>query len=117
MCIRDSDIIADRFSGLVSEYGGEALLPLNYLGSMGIVQRRALMRLFHALGASRFYGSICGAAGNVLEAEGHPRGFDPEEMVESRCILVWGANLLTTSHHHWHFIEEARRRHGADRCR
>jgi anaerobic selenocysteine-containing dehydrogenase len=47
------DIIADRFSAIVSEYGGEALLPLNYLGSMGIVQRRALMRLFHALGASQ----------------------------------------------------------------
>jgi len=105
--------IASRFSAIIAEHGAEALLPVNYLGSMGIVQRRALMRLFHALGASRFYGSICGAAGNVLEAEGHPRGFDPEEMVESRCILVWGANLLTTSHHHWHFIEEARRRHGA----
>jgi anaerobic selenocysteine-containing dehydrogenase len=107
------DVIARRFSGIVNEYGGEALLPLNYLGSMGIVQRRALMRLFHALGASRQTGSICGAAGNVLAAEGHPRGFDPEQIVHSRMIIVWGANLLTTSHHHWHFIEEARRRNGA----
>jgi anaerobic selenocysteine-containing dehydrogenase len=107
------DIIAKRFLVVVSEYGGEALLPLNYLGSMGIVQRRALMRLFHALGASQQTGSICGAAGNVLAAEGHPRGFDPEQIVDSRMIIVWGANLLTTSHHHWHFIEEARRRNGA----
>jgi len=107
------DIIADRFSAIIKEFGGEALLPLNYLGSMGIVQRRALMRLFHALGASQQTGSICGAAGNVLAAEGHPRGFDPETIVESRMIIVWGANLLTTSHHHWHFIEEARRRNGA----
>ena len=107
------DIIADRFSAIIQEFGGEALLPLNYLGSMGIVQRRALMRLFHALGASQQTGSICGAAGNVLAAEGHPRGFDPETIVESRMIIVWGANLLTTSHHHWHFIEEARRRNGA----
>ena len=107
------DAIASNFSRIVDEFGAEALLPVNYLGSMGVVQRRALMRLFHALGASRFYGSICGAAGNVLEAEGHPRGFDPEEMSQSQCILLWGANLLTTSHHHWHFVEEARRRNGA----
>ena len=107
------DIIADRFTTIIAEYGGEALLPLNYLGSMGVVQRRALMRLFHALGASRQIGSICGAAGNTLAAEGHPLGFDPEQIAESRLVVVWGANLLTTSHHHWHFIEEARRRNGA----
>ena len=107
------ELIADRFSSIMTEFGAEALMPLNYLGSMGVVQRRALMRLFHALGASQQSGSICGAAGNVIEAEGHPRGFDPELIAESRMVIVWGANLLTTSHHHWHFIEEARRRHGA----
>lgn len=107
------DTIVTRFTEIIEEHGAEALMPLNYLGSMGVVQRRALMRLFHALGASRFHGSICGAAGNVLDAEGHPRGFDPEEMVYSRFILLWGINVLTTSHHHWYFIKEAQRRHGA----
>ena len=106
-------IIADRFTTIIAEHGGEALLPVNYLGSMGVVQRRALMRLFHALGSSQQVGSICGAAGNVIEAEGHPRGFDPEQIVHSRMIIVWGANPLTTCHHHWHFIEEARRKNGA----
>lgn len=107
------ETIASRFAGIIEGYGPEALMPLSYMGSMGVVQHRALMRLFHALGASRFHGSICGAAGNTLEAEGHPRGFDPEETVDSRFILLWGANVLTTSPHHWHFIKEARRRHGA----
>ena len=107
------DLIADRFGTVITRYGAEALLPVNYLGSMGVVQRRALMRLFNALGASDQFGSICGAAGNVIEAEGHVRGFDPETIVESRMVIVWGANILSTSHHHWHFIEEARRRNGA----
>jgi anaerobic selenocysteine-containing dehydrogenase len=98
---------------VIEESGAEAILPLNYLGSMGIVQRRALMRIFNALGASRFHGSICGAAGNILADGGHPRGFDPEDIVFSRFVLFWGTNLLTTSHHHFHFIEEARRRNGA----
>jgi anaerobic selenocysteine-containing dehydrogenase len=107
------DLIAERFLAVIDEHGPEAILPLHYLGSMGIVQRRALMRIFHALGTSRFHGSICGAAGSILGAEGHPRGFDPEEIVNSRFVVLWGANLLSTSHHHFHFVEEARRRHGA----
>ena len=105
--------IAERFSSIVDEYGAEALMPLFFLGSLGAVQHDALRRLFHVLGASRPTGSVCGQAGNALAAEGHPRGFDPEEIVNADLILVWGANLLTTAHHHWHFITEARRRHGA----
>jgi anaerobic selenocysteine-containing dehydrogenase len=107
------ETIARRFASIIAEHGPEALLPHHFLGTLGVVQRRALMRLFHALGASGTHGSVCGAAGNVLEAEGHPRGFDPEEIVHSRLVVLWGANLLTTSHHHWHFVEEARRRNGA----
>ena len=105
--------IATRFSAIIEDYGPEALLPHNYLGSMGVVQRRALMRLFHALGASQFHGSICGAASNILDAEGHPRGFDPEEMVHSRLIILWGSNDLSTCHHHFHFMKEARKLNGA----
>ncbi|HVT44592.1 MAG TPA: molybdopterin-dependent oxidoreductase [Thermoanaerobaculia bacterium] len=105
--------IAARFQQVIATHGAEALLYQNYLGSMGIVQRRALMRLFHLLGSSRQSGSICGASGNVVEAEGHPRGFDPEEIAHSRFVVIWGANLLTTSHHHWYFVEQARRRNGA----
>ena len=48
-------------------------------------------------------------AGEELGDEGHPAGFDPEEMVHSDLIVLWGANVLTTCHHHWHFMAEARR--------
>lgn len=106
-------LIAERFRAIVDSDGGEALLPHSFLGSMGVVQRRSLMRLFHALGASRPVGSVCGNAGNVVAADGHALGFDPEDMAEARFALVWGANPLTTCHHNWHFIAEARRRHGA----
>lgn len=106
-------LISGRFAAIVAEHGAEALLPFNFVGSMGAVQRRALMRLFHALGASRVHGSICGQSGNALAAEGHPLGFDPEEMADSRLVLLWGANLLTTSPHQWQFVKAARERHGA----
>lgn len=106
-------IIAKKFMDVHQRYGGEALLPHRYLGSMGIVQRRALMRIFHALGSSRFHGSICGASGNALEEEGFPRGFDPEQLAENKLILLWGCNVLTTCHHQWQFLNAARKRHGA----
>lgn len=107
------DVTATRFQQIIRDHGPAALFSFDYLGSMGVVQRRALRRIFHALGASRQTGSVCGASGNVLEAEGTPRGFDPEEFVDSKLILLWGCNLLSTSHHTFAFMLEARRRHGA----
>jgi anaerobic selenocysteine-containing dehydrogenase len=105
--------IADKFANIIDDYGAEALVPMFFLGSLGAVQHDALRRLFHVLGATRPIGSVCAQAGNSLADEGHPRGFDPEEIINAELILVWGANLLTTAHHHWHFITEARKRHGA----
>lgn len=104
------DTIATRFKEIIADHGAEALMPLFYLGSMGVVQRQALMRLFHGLGASRLHGEVCGAPMSSLWAEGHAVGFDPEDMVHSRLIILWGANILSTCHHHWQPIKEARRR-------
>lgn len=106
-------LIADRFSDIIATHGAEALLPHSYLGSLGVVQRRALRRLFHVLGASREIGGVCGMATGPAEDDGHPVELDPEDMTEARYVLMWGANPLTTSHHNWHFVAEARRRHGA----
>ena len=107
------DTIALRFAGIIERHGPQALMPLHYLGSMGVVQRLALMRVFNALGATEIHGSICGAPGAALEAQGHPIGFDPEELVDARLVVLWGSNLLSTGHHQWHFMKEARRLHGA----
>jgi anaerobic selenocysteine-containing dehydrogenase len=107
------ETIAGRFAAIIASDGPEALMPHSFMGSMGVVQRRALLRLFNALGATRVHGSFCGQAGNTLIAEGHQLGFDPEELVHSELILVWGSNDLTACHHHWHFVEEARRANGA----
>ena len=107
------DTIAARFEAIIDSDGAEALMPLYYIGSMGTVQRQALRRLFHGLGASNIHGAVCGASMSALLAEGHPVGFDPEEMVHSRLILLWGINMLSTCHHHWRLVKEARQRHGA----
>lgn len=107
------DLIAERLRAVIAGDGPEAILPVNYFGSMGVVQRRALMRVFHALGASRFHGNVCGAASAVLANDGQPIGFDPEDQVHARFVLMWGSNLLSTAHHAFHFIDQARKRNGA----
>ncbi len=107
------DIIAERFQRIIREHGPASLLSLDYLGSMGVVQRRALRRIFNALGASRQSGAVCGQSMSVLAAEGTPIGFDPEELVHSELIILWGCNLLSTAHHTFAFMLEARRRNGA----
>lgn len=107
------DTIATRFADIIARDGAEALLPLFYYGSMGVVQCHALMRLFNAMGASGIHGDLCGAPGVSLMMAGHPVGVDPEEYVESEFILLWGVNVLSTGHHHWHFMNEARKTRGA----
>ena len=102
------DTIAARFNAILLEHGAEALLPFQYLGSMGVVQRFALLRIFHALGASLQGGAVCGASASALLTDGHPMNVDPEETPDARLILLWGQNVLTTCHHQWHFIEQAR---------
>ncbi|MBL8905683.1 MAG: molybdopterin-dependent oxidoreductase [Rhizobiales bacterium] len=104
------DEIASRFKAIIAEHGAEALMPFHYLGSMGVVQRFALMRVFHALGASLPVGGVCAVSAGALMSEGHPIGVDPEDAVHAQFIILWGQNVLTTSHHHWHFLDEARRR-------
>jgi anaerobic selenocysteine-containing dehydrogenase len=95
------DLIASRFTSIISSHGAEALMPFYYRGSMGIVQRYALQRIFNALGASRIFGDVCGASASVLLKEGHPSNVDPEETPDARLILLWGQNVLTTCHHQW----------------
>jgi len=102
------DIIASRFNKIIADHGAEALMPFHYLGSLGLVQRFALQRIFHALNASLKVGNVCGASCSSLLTEGHPINVDPEETPDAQLVLLWGQNVLTTCHHQWHFIEEAR---------
>ncbi|MBT5038959.1 MAG: molybdopterin-dependent oxidoreductase [Rhodospirillaceae bacterium] len=107
------DTIAARFDQVINEHGAEALMPVTYFGSMGAAQKHAPMRLLNALGASDMHGNICGAPSIAILGDGHEIGFDPEDYIHAKLIILWGVNVLTTGHHHWHFLSEARKRNGA----
>jgi anaerobic selenocysteine-containing dehydrogenase len=99
-------LAAEGIRTAIDRDGPASVLPYYYAGTLGQVQGWSLgQRLFHHLGATRIQRTICtGAASAALKATtGRPVGFDPEDLGSARLILVWGANLLTSNLHQWHF--------------
>ncbi|MCA2183459.1 molybdopterin-containing oxidoreductase family protein [Nonomuraea cavernae] len=105
--------ISVRLRGIIQEHGGEAVWPYQGTGSLGFVQGcegAAGRRFWNVLGASRHWLNICSTAGNtgLTLTNGTPGGMDPEDFALSRLILLWGTNTLTSGHHLWKFVQDAR---------
>jgi hypothetical protein len=70
-------------------------------------------RLANALGTSRHLMTICmvaGAEGTGYVLGDNRVGMDPEGFAESKLILLWGSNPLSTGPHLWKFITAARKK-------
>ncbi len=105
--------IGGRMREAIDVHGGEAIWPYAGTGSVGWLQGEpAGKRLFNALGASNHLLNICSLAGRVGMSYtiGSPFGMDPMDLVQSKLILLWGTNTLTSNHHLWPFVERARGR-------
>ena len=90
----------------------QAILPYSYAGTMGLVQGDGMAaRFFHRLGASLLDRTICSSAGGEALAAtyGGKVGMHVEFFAESRLILVWGSNPITSSVHFWTFAQQAKR--------
>ena len=106
------DDIAARFRQVVDEFGGEAILPYSYGGTLGALNNASMdRRFFHRLGASRLERTICSDAGEegLKSVLGVKLGTEPEQFRHSRLIIAWGANIHGNNIHLWPFVEEARR--------
>jgi len=106
--------IAERLSAVRDEWGGEAIWPFQGTGSLGYVQGlegRAGQRLWNVLGASRHDMTACSVAGRVgaTYVTGTAAGMDPETFAQSKLIILWGTNTLTSGHHLWKFVLKARK--------
>ncbi len=107
------DLLADRFREVAARDGGEAILPLSYGGSNGLLtQDTTDQRLFARLGASRLARTVCaapsGRAARVLY--GKMAGVALSDYVHARLIVVWGANPPTSGVHLVPIIDQARQR-------
>ncbi len=106
--------IAERLLAIRDEFGGEAIWPFQGTGTLGYVQGlegRAGQRLWNVLGASWHDMTICSIAGGVgaRYTNGTNTGMDPETLADSKLILLWGTNTLTSGHHLWKFITAAKK--------
>ena len=105
--------IATRLRSIIDEYGGEAIWPYQGTGTLGCIQGEggvAGRRFWNVLGASRHDLNICSRAGRLglTYTNGTGGGMDPEMFAWSKLIILWGTNPLTSGHHIWKFIQQAR---------
>lgn len=106
-------VVTDRFKETIDRYGAEAVLPYSYAGTMGLLNYSSMdRRFFGKMGASRLERTICSAAGTAAlqTTIGTGMGVDPEDMVHSRLIIIWGLNPMTSNVHQVPILEEARKR-------
>jgi len=106
--------IAGRLRAIAGADGAhaEAIVPYSYAGTMGMVQGESMaQRFFHTLGASRLDRTICSSAGGEALAAtyGAKVGMHVEHYAESRLIVIWGSNSITSNLHFWTYAQEAKR--------
>jgi anaerobic selenocysteine-containing dehydrogenase len=106
--------IATRLKAIAGPDGAkaEAILPYSYAGTMGLVQGESMAgRFFHRLGASLLDRTICSSAGGeaVAATYGAKVGMHVEHYAESRLIIIWGSNSITSNLHFWTYAQAAKR--------
>ena len=106
------ETIAGRMRAIRKEYGAEAILPLSYGGSNGLLSQDTTdARLFRAFGASRLARNVCAApTSTVADAlYGRMAGVAYEDYRHARLIVIWGANPSTSGFHLVPHVREAAR--------
>ena len=103
--------IATRLNAIADKHP-ERILPYSYAGTMGMVQGESIaMRFFNLLGAAKLDRTICSSAGGEALAQtfGSKVGMKVQHFAESKLILIWGSNVITSSVHFWRIAQEAKR--------
>ena len=105
------DEVADQFIRAAQRLGSEAVWPLYYAGTMGLVQRDGIERLRHVMRYSRQHSTICTALVDAgwNAGVGAKMGPDPREMADADLIIVWGGNPASTQVNVMTHIARARR--------
>ena len=104
--------IAARLGDIAATHGADTILNAHYTGTCSLLAGSVPMRFFNRLGATEVDpDSVCNKAGHVAldyVFGSSVTGFDPRTVVDSACILVWGANPSASGpHQHEHWLGEA----------
>ncbi len=107
------DEIAERTKSIVEQHGSQSILPYCYGGTMGVIEGTSPFAFFRRLGALELDQTICAATGGAgWEANYGPNkiGTDPEDLIHSKYIVLWGINALRSNSHIAPFLKEARKK-------
>ncbi|MCL6572394.1 MAG: molybdopterin-dependent oxidoreductase [Bacillus sp. (in: Bacteria)] len=106
-------IIATKMIELNQRYGSNLAAGYNkFSGNLGILHY-AVEGMFNSFGPhTKPIGNPCAQTGKLanIYSIGHNLTFIPESMVNSKLIVIWGANPAITNVHQMKFIYEARRK-------
>jgi anaerobic selenocysteine-containing dehydrogenase len=104
------DTLAERLTTLKAQDGPLAVLHYQSAGSMGLL--KALNSRFFNLwgGVTEAVGSLCSGAGiaGQLSSYGAVRSHAPQDLLNSRTILIWGRNPVVTNIHMLPLLKAAR---------
>jgi anaerobic selenocysteine-containing dehydrogenase len=105
------DEIAQRLRRVSETAGADRILTTHYSGTMSLIAFHFPMRFFNRLGATDVDpDSICNKAGHVALQYMYgtsTEGFDPRTAIDSRCVMVWGANPSASAPHaHKQWLQE-----------
>src|SRR5690606_7028101 len=105
--------ITDRWKAIIAKYGPQAIIPYSYLGHQGLVHGlNGGDAFFNRLGATVCERTFCGegSATAWVLTHGPSSGVDPESFIHSKYIVIWACNSVSTNLHHWHIVQDARKR-------
>jgi anaerobic selenocysteine-containing dehydrogenase len=107
------EIVAAKMRDVRAQSGGEAILPVSYGGSNGLLtQDTTDAALFRRLGASRLLRTVCAAPTGAanMGLYGKMPSVSYQDYPEARLIVLWGVNPGHSGIHIMPFLKAARDR-------
>ena len=105
--------IAAKMREVSAQFGPEAILPLSYGGSNGLLtQDTTDATLFRRLGASRLLRTVCAAPTGAanLALYGKMPSVSYQDYPEAKAIVLWGVNPAHSGIHIMPYLKRARDR-------
>lgn len=106
------DTIADRIRRNITEYGSKSIGLYSYAGSNGLLKNVEELFFDYLGGTTKVQGSICcgaGAAAQKLDF-GKSVCHSPEDISNSRTVVIWGRNPAETNIHLVPYLKASRER-------
>lgn len=109
------DDIAARMAATIEQYSGASVMPYSFAGTIGIAQRYAGNLLFRRIGATEVITDYCGkvAHAGIAQTNGALTAVLPEDVINSRFIVLWGTNTVVTNLHMWSGVIRKAQEQGA----